>query len=70
MDPNADANVEVIALALHRALVMSPAERDARSKAITQIVTTNDVARWVRHQLEDIRSVAPPQSAVSNGPVP
>ncbi len=63
-------DVEVTARALHRALQMSPAERDTRSKAITQIVTTNDVARWVRHQLEDIRSVAPPQSTMSNAPVP
>lgn len=63
-------DVEVTARALHRALQMSPAERDTRSKAIAQIVTTNDVARWVRHQLEDIRSVAPPQSTVSNAQVP
>ncbi len=53
-------DVEITARALHRALQMSPAERELRSQAIKQIVATNDVARWVRHQLEDIRSVTPP----------
>lgn len=62
-------DVEVTARALDRALRMSPAERNTRSKAMAQIVTTNDVARWVRHQLEDIRSVTPPQTTVSNAPV-
>jgi len=34
-------------------------ERNDRSHAIKQIVAINDVARWIRHQLEDIRSVVP-----------
>jgi trehalose-6-phosphate synthase len=38
---------------------MSPAERAQRSQAINQIVATSDVARWIRHQLEDIRSLTP-----------
>jgi hypothetical protein len=29
-------------------------------------VATNDVARWIRHQLEDIRSLAPPQRSHSH----
>lgn len=58
-------DVEVTARALHRALQMSPAEREHRSHTIKQIVTTNDVARWIRHQLEDIRSVTPPLRALS-----
>jgi trehalose 6-phosphate synthase len=53
-------DVEVTARAIHQALQMSPAERAERSDAINQIVAANDVARWIRHQLEDIRSVAPP----------
>jgi trehalose 6-phosphate synthase len=52
-------DVELTARALDRALQMRPAERTARSTAINQIVAANDVARWVRHQLEDIRSMAP-----------
>lgn len=58
-------DVEITARALHRALQMSPAEREQRSQAIKQIVATNDVARWVRHQLEDIRSVTPPIRALT-----
>jgi trehalose 6-phosphate synthase len=58
-------DVEITARALHRALQMSPAEREQRSHAIKQIVATNDVARWIRHQLEDIRSVTPPMRAFS-----
>jgi len=52
-------DVEVTARAIHRALQMSPVERVERSDAINQIVATNDVARWIRHQLEDIRSITP-----------
>jgi len=52
-------DVELTARALHRALEMGLPERHDRSNAIKQIVAVNDVARWIRHQLEDIRSVAP-----------
>ncbi len=52
-------DVEVTARALQAALEMSQEERDARSKAIQQIVAANDIARWVRLQLEDIRSLRP-----------
>ena len=52
-------DVELTARALHRALEMGLPERNDRSHAIKQIVAINDVARWIRHQLEDIRSVAP-----------
>ena len=53
-------DVDVTARAIHRALRMAPLERAERSNAIGQIVATNDVARWVRLQLEDIRSLTPP----------
>src|SRR6266566_7053818 len=52
-------DVEITARAIHRALQMSRTERDDRSQAVNQIVATNDVARWIRHQLEDIRSITP-----------
>ncbi len=52
-------DVELTAWALHRALQMGLPERNDRSHAIKQIVAINDVARWIRHQLEDIHSVAP-----------
>jgi len=60
-------DVEITAQAIHRALEMSPSERAQRSQAINQIVTSNDVARWIRHQLEDIRSLTPPLRRRSNG---
>jgi trehalose 6-phosphate synthase len=60
-------DVEITARAIHRALQMSPAERAQRSEAINQIVASNDVARWIRHQLEDIRSLAPsPRYAIAS----
>jgi trehalose 6-phosphate synthase len=59
-------DVEVTARAMHRALQMSQAERNERSIAINQVVAANDVARWIRHQLEDIRSLTPPQRAFSH----
>jgi trehalose 6-phosphate synthase len=52
-------DVEMTARALHSALEMSPGERDTRMKATRQIVAANDIARWVRLQLEDIRSLRP-----------
>lgn len=52
-------DVEMTARALHTALQMDPAERDARSKATQRIVAANDIARWVRLQLEDMRSLRP-----------
>jgi trehalose 6-phosphate synthase len=61
-------DVEVTAKAIHRALQMSQAERSERSIAINQAVASNDVARWIRHQLEDIRTLTPPQRALSHTP--
>ena len=52
-------DVELTARAIYRALEMPQAERGERATAINQIVATNDVARWVRHQLEDIRALTP-----------
>ena len=63
-------DVELTARALHRALRMSLAERTERSAAINQIVSSNDIARWVRHQLEDIRSLAPRQRSLAQAPTP
>src|SRR5207247_5265037 len=53
-------DVDVTARAIHRALQMAPLERAERSNARGKIVATNDVARWIRLQLEDIRSLTPP----------
>ena len=53
-------DVDITAQAIDRALQMAPLERAERSNAIGQIVAANDVARWIRLQLEDIRSLTPP----------
>ena len=53
-------DVEVTAKTMNRALAMSQAERIERSTALNHIVAANDVSRWIRHQLEDIRSLANP----------
>ena len=58
-------DVEITARAIHRALQMSLPERIERSTSINQTVAANDVARWIRHQLEDIRAVTPPLRALS-----
>lgn len=58
-------DVEQTSEAIHRALQMNQGERVERSTAIHQIVAVNDVSRWIRHQLEDIRSLAPPFRASS-----
>jgi trehalose 6-phosphate synthase len=60
-------DVEATATAIHRALQMPQAERTERSTAINQVVAANDVARWIHHQLEDIRSLTPPQRSLSHG---
>jgi trehalose 6-phosphate synthase len=52
-------DVEMTARALHDALGMAPAERTARSQALQQIVSVNDIARWVRLQLDDVRLLRP-----------
>ena len=61
-------DVELTARAIHRALQMSQLERDERSTAINQIVSSNDVARWIRHQLEDIRALVPAMRELSQAP--
>jgi trehalose 6-phosphate synthase len=58
-------DVEVTAKTMHRALQMSQSERSERSIAINQVVAASDVARWIHHQLEDIRSLTPPRRALS-----
>lgn len=52
-------DVETTARAIHRGLQMGPLERAQRVEAIKQVVAANDVARWIRHQLEDIRALTP-----------
>jgi trehalose 6-phosphate synthase len=50
-------DVDATAEALHRALTLPPAERRRRAEALRQIVRTNDLARWVSLQLQDLRDL-------------
>jgi trehalose 6-phosphate synthase len=58
-------DVEAQAEALHQALTMPHAERRARADAIRQVISENDIAKWLQTQIADIeeahgRTVLPP----------
>jgi trehalose 6-phosphate synthase len=44
--------------AMHRGLVMSVEERRRRNAAAREVVRTNDIARWITRQVQDIRDLA------------
>lgn len=50
-------DIEQQAQALHEALTMPPAERALRHAAAVEIVQTNNVGKWLAHQLSDIHSL-------------
>jgi len=56
-------DVDATAEALHRALLMDPVERHARSEKMRSVVQQNDVARWISAQLQDIRDLVEPLAA-------
>jgi trehalose 6-phosphate synthase len=56
-------DVDATAQALHRALLMDPAERRARAEKMRALVQQNDLARWISAQLQDIRDLVEPLAA-------
>ena len=52
-------DVEATAVALHTALVMPPEERRRLNDAARDVVRTNDIARWISNQVQDLRDLAP-----------
>lgn len=52
-------DIEATAEALFRALVMDPLERHQRADAMRAVVRSNDLARWIMRQVEDIRDLLP-----------
>src|SRR5713101_1333013 len=56
-------DVDATAQALHRALLMDPAERHERAEKMRAVVQQNDVARWISAQLQDIRDLVEPLAA-------
>ena len=57
-------DVEATAEALYAGLVMAPADRHRMNEGAREVVRTNDIARWISNQVQDLRDlVAPGQSA-------
>src|SRR5207245_4107063 len=56
-------DVDAPADALHRALMMDPVERHARTEKMRAVVQQNDVTRWISAQLQDIRDLVEPLAA-------
>ena len=44
--------------AMHRGIMMSTEERRQRNEAARAVVRTNDIARWITRQVQDIRDLA------------
>ena len=51
-------DIEATGQALYEGLVMSAAERHRRHEAAREVVRTNDIARWITRQVQDIRDLA------------
>jgi trehalose 6-phosphate synthase len=44
--------------AMHRGIVMSSEERKRLNEGAREVVRTNDIARWITRQVQDIRDLA------------
>ncbi|HSP10200.1 MAG TPA: trehalose-6-phosphate synthase [Candidatus Dormibacteraeota bacterium] len=53
-------DVEATAAAIFAGLTMPLAERRAMNEAAREVVRTNDIARWISHQAQDLRDLVPP----------
>ena len=51
-------DIEATANAMHDAIVMSHEERRRRNEGARDVVRTNDIARWITRQVQDIRDLA------------
>jgi trehalose 6-phosphate synthase len=51
-------DIEATGQALYEGLVMGAAERRQRHEAARDVVRTNDIARWITRQVQDIRDLA------------
>jgi trehalose-6-phosphate synthase len=43
---------------MHEAIVMGAEEKRRRNEAAREVVRTNDIARWITRQVQDIRDLA------------
>jgi len=62
-------DVEATAVALHAALVMPLDERRRLNDAAREVVRTNDIARWISNQVQDLRELAPAAGAYAGSAI-
>ncbi|HUY75117.1 MAG TPA: trehalose-6-phosphate synthase [Candidatus Dormibacteraeota bacterium] len=53
-------DVEATAAAIYAGLTMPLADRRVMNEAAREVVRTNDIARWISHQAQDLRDLVPP----------
>jgi len=51
-------DIEATANAMHQAIVMGVEEKRRRNEGAREVVRTNDIARWITRQVQDIRDLA------------
>jgi trehalose 6-phosphate synthase len=51
-------DIDATANAMHEGLVMAAEERRRLNEAAREVVRTNDIARWIMRQVQDIRDLA------------
>jgi trehalose 6-phosphate synthase len=50
-------DIEATANAMHEAIVMGRDEKRRRNEGAREVVRTNDIARWITRQVQDIRDL-------------
>jgi len=53
-------DVEATAAAMHLGLTMDAEERRRLNEGARNVVRTTDIARWIRHQVQDLRALVAP----------
>ena len=51
-------DIDATANAMHQAIVMGIDEKRRRNEGAREVVRTNDIARWITRQVQDIRDLA------------
>jgi len=61
-------DVEATAAAMHAGLMLALDERRRMNEGARHVVRTNDIARWISNQVQDLRELVAPAAAVSSTP--
>jgi trehalose 6-phosphate synthase len=56
-------DVEATAAAMYTALTMAPEDRHRMNELARNVVRTNDIARWISNQVQDLRDLVAPVSS-------